>query len=390
MLVALGRSLASIVRGTNREYAATNMRIPRRASLTRNLVLCTVPIVLSAYAGMACRSTPPAPPPVSPDTWAMVDGREIKRDDVDKAFRRARDSSQRLSPEEETTAKLGLLNDLIVQDILLAKAASLKLEVPESELETAYGNAKKNIADAEFQQEISRRGLTPADIREGLRRELLTEKVMSQEVGAKVTITDQEVSDFFNANRAQFNVAEEAYHVAQIVVTPVRDARVTNRTGDDAATPQAAVAKVQMLMERLKAGADFRDLALGYSEDPDSAPRGGDLGLVPVSQLKQAPPPLRDAVLNKEAGAVNIATSNGAYALVLVVAHEQAGQRDLSMPQVRDGITQQLRGRKEQLLRTAYLTAIRSDAQVTNYLARRLVESKGTMPGVPLSAPGTK
>ena len=67
---------------------------------------------------------------------------------------------------------------------------------------------------------MSRRGLTPADIREGLRRELLTEKVVNQEVGTKVTVTDQEVSDFFNANRAQFNVAEESYHVAQIVVTP--------------------------------------------------------------------------------------------------------------------------------------------------------------------------
>jgi peptidyl-prolyl cis-trans isomerase SurA len=293
----------------------------------------------------------------------VVDGHEIKRDEVEKAFKRVRDASQPMSPEEEMTAKLGLLNDMIVQDLLLAKAATLKLEVPESELETAYGNAKKNISDAEFQQEVSRRGLT---------------------------VSDQEVSDFFNANRAQFNVAEESYHVAQIVVTPVRDARITNRTGDDAATPQAAVAKIQMLMERLKAGADFRDLAVGYSEDPDSAPRGGDMGLVPVSQIKQAPPPLRDAVLNKEAGAVNVATSNGAYALVLVVAHEQAGQRDLSMPAVRDGITRTLRGRKEQLMRTAYLTAVRSDAQVTNYVARRLVESKGAMPAAPLASPGTK
>jgi hypothetical protein len=95
-------------------------------------------------------------------------------------------------------------------------------------------------------------------------------------------------------------------------------------------------------------------------------------------------------VLNKEAGAVNVATSNGAYALVLVVAHEQAGQRDLSMPAVRDGITRTLRGRKEQLMRTAYLTAVRSDAQVTNYVARRLVESKGAMPAAPLASPGTK
>ena len=75
---------------------------------------------------------------------------------------------------------------------------------------------------------------------------------------------------------------------------------------------------------------------------------------------------------------------------MLVVAHEQAGQRDLSMPQVRDGITQTLRGRKEQLLRAAYLTAVRSDTQVVNYLARRLVESKGALPAAPLAAPAAK
>ncbi len=354
----------------------------------RKLLLAA--LVLTGFS-FACRATPSAPAKqVSADTWAVVDGHEITRADVDKAYRRAKDSTQVLSADEEMTAKLSLLNDLIVQDILLAKANTLKVDVPQTDVDTAYNNASKNIADAEFQQELSRRGLTPADIREGLRRELLAEKVITQEVTSKINVSEQEIQDFFNANRAQFNIAEEAYHIAQIVVTPVRDQRVANRTGDDAATPQAAAMKVQMLMERLKAGASFRDLAVGYSEDPESAPRGGDLGLVPVSQLRQAPPPLRDAVLNKEPGSVNVAAANGAYALVLVVAHAQAGQRDLSMPAVRDGITQTLRGRKEQLLRAAYLTAIRSDAQVVNYLARRLVETKGAMPTAPLSTPATK
>ena len=105
-------------------------------------------------------------------------------------------------------------------------------------------------------------------MREGLRRELLTQKVIDREVGSKVSVTDQEIGDFYAANRPQFNVAEEAYRLAQIVVTPVRDAQLANRTGDDAATPEAAAAKVQMLMERLKAGASFGDLAVGYSEDP--------------------------------------------------------------------------------------------------------------------------
>ena len=47
---------------------------------------------------------------------------------------------------------------------------------------------------------------------------------------------------------------------------------------------------------------------------------------------------------------------------------------------VRDRISETLRGRKEQLLRAAYLTAARSEADVENYLARRLVETDGKLP----------
>jgi len=108
---------------------------------------------------------------------------------------------------------------------------------------------------------------------------------------------------------------------------------------------------------------------------------------VPVSRLKQAPPQLRDAVLNKAPGSVNIASAGGGHTLIAVLAHELAGQRDLSTPGVRDRITDTLRGRKEQLLRAAYLTSIRSDAVVVNYEARRLVESQSAVPGILPAAP---
>ena len=48
---------------------------------------------------------------------------------------------------------------------------------------------------------------------------------------------------------------------------------------------------------------------------------------------------------------------------------------------MKESITNTLKARKEQLLRAAYLTAARSDANVTNYLARRLVEVAGQGPG---------
>jgi len=337
--------------------------------------------VLAALVSVACRSTPPPSTPaataVSPDTWALVDGREIKREDVEKAYRRNPQAAQPQPEEEALEAKLTLLNDLIMEDLMVAKARDLKIEVPAGELDTAYSDARKNLTDEAFQQELTRRNLSAADMREGLRRQLLSQKVVEREVGSKVAITDQEITDVFNANKAAFNIAEDAYRVAQIVVTPVREPQISNRSGDDAATPQAAAAKTQMLMERLKAGAPFSGLAMDYSEDPQSAPRGGDLGLVPVSTLKKAPPQLRDAVLGKTPGSVNVVSANGAYTIVLVVGFEKAGQRDLSTPGVRDQISTTLRQRREQLLRNAYLTVLRSDAKVVNYLAKRVVESQG-------------
>jgi peptidyl-prolyl cis-trans isomerase SurA len=348
-------------------------------------------VILLAASGLAaaCQSTPATPTTaVSADTWAVVNGQEITRDFVEKAYRRTSDTPPTTSDEEALLAKLTLLNDLIVQELLIAKARELKVEVPDSELDAAFEEARKNITGEAFQQELTRRGLSASDMREGLRRELLSQKVIDQEVRSKVAVTDQEITDFFNANRARFNLPEEAYHIAQIVITPERDAQLANRTGSDATSPEEAAAKAQMLMERLKGGVAFQELAMDFSEDPESAPRGGDLGFVPMSRLKQAPPRLRDAVLKVQPGTVNVVSEGGAHTLVLVVAHEQAGQRDLSMPAVRDSITETLRARREQLLRTAFLTAIRSDANVDNYLARRVVEAQGKVPSLAPQAPG--
>ena len=62
---------------------------------------------------------------------------------MDKAYRRSRDAGTTASEEEAVLAKMGLLDDLIIQEILLAKAPALKIEVPQTELDTAEANAKK-------------------------------------------------------------------------------------------------------------------------------------------------------------------------------------------------------------------------------------------------------
>ncbi|MGD9902202.1 MAG: peptidylprolyl isomerase [Vicinamibacterales bacterium] len=354
--------------------------------------LSVVGLLVLAAAAAACRGTStPAAPAVTADTWATVDGRAITRDDVDKAFRRVGPGGAGPSEEEQLTAKLTLLNDLILRDILVAKATELKIELPDTELDSAYAEARQGIPDDQYQQELTRRNLTADDMRQGLRRELLAQKVIDREVVAKVSLSEQEIADFYAANRQQFNFPEEAYHIAQIVVTVDRAPQPVNRTGDDAGNAKEAQGKVERLMERLKAGEPFSQLAVDYSEDPQSGQRGGDLGFVPVSTLRQAPAALRDSVLKAEPGTVSVVSAPQGHTIVLLIAKEAAGQRELKDPAVQERITGELRGRKEGLLRAAYLGALREDAQVVNYIARRLVEGQGKMPaGVLPASPGSR
>lgn len=359
--------------------------------MTQSRWLVPVLLVLSVVA--ACRNTTSpagAAAPASPNTWATVNGRDITRDEVEKAFRREA-APQQPSDEEALAGKLELVNQMIVQELLLAKARELKVELTDTELDNAFAEAKKNISDDQFQKELASRNLTPADMRESLRRDMLANKVLEREVTGKINVTEEDVKAFYEANKAGFNRAEDAVHLAEIVITPERANQQVNRSGNDAGTPQEAQAKAQMLVERLKAGAPFAQLAADFSENPQSGQRGGDLGFIPVSTLRQQPPALRDAALNSPVGSVRLVSIQGVHTIVAVIARDTAGQKDPSMPAVRDMITNTLKGRREQLLRAAYLNALRNDAAVVNHLADRIVEAQGkALPTLAPAAPGAK
>lgn len=353
----------------------------------RRLVLLTLAL---ASVMAACQSKPSVPP-VSANAWAVVNGKEITRDDIDKAYRRSDQGAQPLGEEEAFAAKLTLLDEMIAQEIFLAKAKELKVEVPESELDTAYNEARKNIPEEAFKQELAKRYLTAADMRDGLRRDMVVQKLFTREVSSKVTVTDQDIAAFFEANKSQFNRTEDAYRLGQIVITPVKEEQIANRTGSDATTPQEASAKVQMVMEKLKAGGNFSEIAADYSEDPQTAQRGGDMGFLPVSAVQKYPPQLRDVVLKGQPGSAQVIGANGGFAIVVVLGKDPAGQKDLSTPGVKDAISQALKSRREQLLRASYINNLRNGAVVDNVIAKRIVESQGKMPTLaPAAAPAAK
>ncbi len=320
--------------------------------------------------------------PPGPDVWAVVNGKEVRRDEVEKYYRsRAPAENQDPSQEEALSLKLNILDELINNEILLERAKKLGLEASDGEVEDKFTEFRSPYTEDEFQRQLKDRGVTVDDLKRDLRRQLSVQKLINKEVVAKVSITDQDVADFYNQNRGQFNVAEPQNRIAQIVVTPRKDPQVRNRKNDDATTDAEARRKAARLMERLKEGADFAQLAMDYSEDPASSPTGGDLGYIPESALSQSDPALKKAVLALKPGEVSaVIQLRDSYRILKLLAREAPGQRDLSDPQVQQSVRDNLRNRKEQLLRAAYLAVARDDAKVTNYLARQVLESAGKLP----------
>src|SRR5271156_7237210 len=157
----------------------------------------------------------------APDVWATVNGKEIKRGDVEKYYRtRVNPEGPPPSQEEALSLKLNVLDELINNEILIERAKKINLEASDGEVEDKFTELKSPYTEDEFQKQLKDRNVTVDDLKSDLRRQLSIQKLLNREVVAKISITDQDVVDFYNANRAQFNVAEPQYRLAQIVVTP--------------------------------------------------------------------------------------------------------------------------------------------------------------------------
>jgi peptidyl-prolyl cis-trans isomerase SurA len=320
--------------------------------------------------------------PPSPDVWAVVNNHEIKKDEVEKVYR-ANSTTENQSPsqEEALSLKLSVLDELINSQILMELAQKQGLEATDGEVEDKFTESKSPYTEEEFQKQLKDKGLTVSDLKVQIRRKLTLDKLINREVVAKITITEQDITDYFNQNRAQFNVSETQFRLAQIVVTSRKDPLIRNRKNDDATTDAEARRKINAISEKLNAGGDFSQIALDYSEDPTTAPNGGDVGYVPESALDKTDPLLKKGVLALKAGQTSsVIALKDAYYIIKLIAKEVPGQRDLNEPAVQQNIREALRNRKEQLLRGAFLNVARDNAKVTNYLAQQVLESAGKLP----------
>ena len=152
-----------------------------------------------------------------------------------------------------------------------------------------------------------------------------------------------------------------------------------------AQTEADAKRKIQTAANRLDSGEDFAAVAANYSEQPDAAQSGGDLGFIPESSLK-GDPAAYEAISKLKPGQytqilpiVDPASHRVAgYRIVKLLGKDLAGQRELKDPRVQQEIREQLRDRREQLLKAAYYDVIHDESKIENFFAEDILKKSGT------------
>src|SRR5579884_293900 len=202
------------------------------------------------------------------------------------------------SDDQVTFQRMQVLRTLIDNEIMLQRAEREGLLAVDADVEAKFAELKAPYTKEEFEKQLADRKMTADDVKTQLRRELSVEKLINKETTSHITITDKEIADFYNTNKANFNRAEPMIHMAQILVTPQPDPNVRNLKNDKALDEGQAKKKIERLYQMLQQGEDFGMLAQNYSEDPNSVQSGGDLGFIGESALEKANADLRKAVMS--------------------------------------------------------------------------------------------
>jgi peptidyl-prolyl cis-trans isomerase SurA len=327
----------------------------------------------AAVALVNCKSSPPA------NVAATVNGRPITYADLDKNYKLQFVANAEGSSEDQVMIqKMEVLRTLIDNEIMLQRAEKMGLVATDSDVDGKFNELKAPYTKEEFERQLKSRNMTVEDLKTQLRRDASVNKLLIKEINSKINITDADISNFYNANRKGFNLAEPQLRMAQIVVTPSADPNVRNLKNDKAQNEEQAAKKIRAIDTRLKQGEDFTMLAQNYSEDPATAANGGDLGYLGESALEKTSPDLRKLVMALQPGELSqvIHTQDG-YRILKMISKEPAGQRELTDPHVQQTIRETLFNRKDQLLKAAYYEIARNEAKVVNYQARSVMDNAG-------------
>jgi peptidyl-prolyl cis-trans isomerase SurA len=310
---------------------------------------------------------------------ATVNGRPITYADLDKQYEaQFVSAAEHPSQDQMMIQKLEVLRTLVDNEIMLQRAEKLGLMATDADVDAKFAELKAPYTQEELQKQLASRKMSADDMKAQLKRDLSITKLFNKEITSRISISDQDVRDYYEANKTSFNYPEPRIRLAQILVTPRPDPNVHNLKNDKAQNEEQARKKIEMIMARIHQGDDFGTLAQNFSEDPTTATNGGDLGYVPESSLEKADPEIRKVLQTASPGQITpvVKTAEG-YRVFKIISKEAAGQRELTDPRVQQNIRETLVNRKDQLLRAAYYEVARDDAKVVNYLALSIAQAQG-------------
>ena len=259
-----------------------------------------------------------------------------------------------------------VLRDLIDQQLLLQKAKDLGI-TGDTELIKRLDEMRKQMnlgSMEELEKAAEAQGASYEDFKQNLRNQIVTQRVIGEEVGKHLAMNKDDVKRFYEQHRAEMERPEQV-RLSEILIAPKTPAKPAAAgakpeppsEAEAEAALAAAQAQAQDVLDQFHKGAKFEDLAKKYSDGP-SAKDGGDLSLFKRGTLSKE---LEDKVFALKAGEVtDVVRTKQGFVILQVTEHQMAGIPTLKEvePRIQDALYMQ----KLQPALRVYLTTLREEA----------------------------
>ncbi len=255
---------------------------------------------------------------------AIVDNDVVMQSQLDARLREVQQTIDKrggaLPPEHVLSQQV--LERLIIENIQLQIGERSGIRITDEELNQAMGTiAQRNGMSLEqFRQALARDGLSYADARDQVRREMIISRVRQRRVAERIQVTDQEVQNFLASDLGKMQLSEE-FRLANILI-PVSE-------GASSSEIQAADRQARELYQQLQQGADFAQLAISRSAS-ETALEGGEMGWRKAGQL---PPPFDSMISQLNPGEVTEPVRTPGGFIILKLIEKRGGDT-----QVRDEV----------------------------------------------------
>ena len=315
---------------------------------------------------------------------ATVNGRNIMLQEVERNLNKQTGGKpEQLNQLQLAQARLQILDGLIQREVMFQRAEREKLLPTEQQIDGVIANQKQQsgMTSEDFEKSLQAENLSMERLREEAKKDLAINSLQDKYSG-KITISDREVEDYYNANRQQF-VSARGVALAMIVVDPADNSAQGVR--DDAKNDTDAKLKIDNIYQQLQGKADFATVARAKSEDPNSVRGGGDIGFATEEDLRSNNFPAD--LVSSFFGAMQVGDYTQPvrfpggkwYVFKLAERRLQTENLTLDSPGVRQQITQGLTNQRKQILNAALLETALNEAKIVNNLAANMLNNPSNL-----------